>query len=211
MRMRRAGLSASGGPEPRARHADHDRLLALLAGVDHAHHAHDAGDRVQVVDAGILDAGFALGRDDQEAAAAGALERGERLGPADRERHRDAGEDHQVADRRAPEGWRGPRRAPGRRRAGSGARAADRSLRCSTHHPRGWESRASKLIAEGGRSSRPGGRSRRRERLGARDWTRTSMTLRPPDPESGASTNFATRAPRGDYGASFGASISGVP
>ena len=48
-------------------------------------------------------------------------------------------------------------------------------------------------------------------RLGARDWTRTSMAFQPPDPESGASTNFATRAPGGDYGASFGASISGVP
>ena len=93
--------------ETRARHADHDRLLALLAGVDHAHHARDAADRVQVVDAGIFDAGFALGRDDQEAAGAGALQRGERLGPADRERNRDAGEHDQVADRRARAGWQG--------------------------------------------------------------------------------------------------------
>ncbi len=46
--------------------------------------------------------------------------------------------------------------------------------------------------------------------VGARDWSRTSTTLRPPGPEPGASTNFATRAPGGDYGGRAGASIKGL-
>ena len=147
------GALGERGAETRPRDADHDRLLALLTRVDHPHHARDAADRVQIVDAGILDARFALGRDDQEAAAAGAFQGGERLGPADRERDRDAREDDQISHREHRQDGRdldallaGSQQTPA-----LSLRAALFAVR--TRHPRGWKSQSPKLIAEGGRSS----------------------------------------------------------
>ena len=132
-------------------------LGAILARVDHADHARDTGHRVQIGDAGILDRGFALRGDDQEAAAACALERGQRLGAPDRERHGDAREDHQVANREHREDGRDfhPLLARTHQALAFPSLPALIAVRHATPGARGAHSKERpKLSAKGGRSSR---------------------------------------------------------
>ena len=94
-----AGAELDGGPGPRARDADDDRLLALDPGIDHAQHPHDAGDREQLFGEGIFGGRIALGGDDHEAALAGPLQRRQGLRAPDREWHRNPWENHDISHR----------------------------------------------------------------------------------------------------------------
>ena len=85
------------GDQPRSDHSPHDGLLALARRVDHARHSRQAGDGVELGEAGLLELGVELGRDEEEAARPGAVERGERSRPADDQGHRHSRQDRCTA------------------------------------------------------------------------------------------------------------------
>ncbi len=95
-----AGVVPHRVDESRAGHTNDDRLLAVAARVDHARHAHDARDRMEIVETGILGLRLALARDHQESTLARGGESCERLGATDRQRTRYAREHHGVAYRK---------------------------------------------------------------------------------------------------------------
>ena len=73
------GLVAGRSPDARACHTHDQGLLAASHCRGHAQHAHDGGNRVDVVERGMLDGRVALRHDQQEALLPRGLERGERL------------------------------------------------------------------------------------------------------------------------------------
>ncbi len=93
------GLPGDGAGHDGAGESDDEGLLAVAAGVDDAHHAHDRPDFVQLLEARVLGLRIALGDDEHVAVLARLFESGEGAGPTDRQRHRDPGKDDYVPHR----------------------------------------------------------------------------------------------------------------